>query len=141
MKGISCLDSAIAVSPASRDSCIRLALNYFVKKRQISGVAAEKVEEQYKIICGHPGSVVEKSREECQELCSFLKKLLILSPANADPKRGFSVNRECLVENQLEQSLVAQGQIYDVINVTGGVQNVPITKSLNHAARNVHAHY
>lgn len=161
VKGISCLDPAVAVIPANRDARIRLALNDFVKKRQISGVVADKVEKDFKIVCGRPRfidtmngfsrqhdrlddlwmTVVEESRKECQELCSFLKKVLILSHGNADLERGFSVNRECLIENQMEQSLVAQRQIYDAINVAGGVQNIPITKSLIHAARNAHARY
>lgn len=66
---------------------------------------------------------------------------MIQSHGNADLERGFSVNREYLVENQSEQFLIAQRQIYDALIVARGVQNITITKSLLHSARNAHSRY
>lgn len=74
-------------------------------------------------------------------LKSFVKTLLILSHGNASLQRGFSGNKECLIENLREQSLIAQRQVYDAVSVAGGARNVPITTALVHAARNAHARY
>ncbi|XP_033214510.1 uncharacterized protein LOC117171370 isoform X1 [Belonocnema kinseyi] len=48
-------------------------------------------------------------------LVSFMKKTLILSHGNAFVKRGFSINKELIVENHLSRSLVAQRQVYDAV--------------------------
>lgn len=66
----------------------------------------------------------------------FIKKIVILSHENAALKRGFSINKEFLVENLLEESLVAQRTVYDAINAAGGVTEVKIDKSLILNARN-----
>jgi len=65
-----------------------------------------------------------------KKLLSFLKKVLILSHGNAFVERGFSINKEVIVENQLAKSLVAQRQIYDAIQALGGLNNVIIDKQM-----------
>ena len=54
----------------------------------------------------------------------FVKKLLILSHGNATMERGFSINKECLVVNQMETSLVAQRLVYETVMEVGGIENV-----------------
>gem|GEM_PF-6826146 len=63
-----------------------------------------------------------------KKLLSFLKKVLILSHGNAFVERGFSINKEVIVENQLAKSLVAQRQVYEAIQALGGLNNVIIDK-------------
>ena len=62
--------------------------------------------------------------------------ILILSHGNATVERGFSINAHCLVENQHEQSLVAQRSIYDAIEHAGEVEKMEITFELIHAYKN-----
>lgn len=45
----------------------------------------------------------------------FMKQILVLFQGNADVERGFSINSECLVENLLTPSLVAQRVVFDEI--------------------------
>ncbi|KAJ8896936.1 hypothetical protein PR048_002282 [Dryococelus australis] len=69
-------------------------------------------------------------------LLSFVRKILVLFHANAAVKCSFSINKQCLVENLLEDSLVAQHSIYDVFISAGSVKYVTITKQMMHAFRN-----
>lgn len=48
-----------------------------------------------------------------KEFTSFIKIVFILFPSNSAVERSFSVNKECLVENLTEESLVAQRIVYD----------------------------
>ena len=58
---------------------------------------------------------------------------------NAAVERSFSINKECLVENLLNDSLVAQRVVYDSVSSAGGVAAVPIPKALIRAVRNASA--
>jgi len=68
------------------------------------------------------------STKPCDNFVDFAKLILILSHGNATVERGFSVNTECLIENQHEKSLIAQRRIYDTIKNFGEVENVKIEK-------------
>jgi len=76
-----------------------------------------------------------------KKLLSFLKKVLILSHGNAFVERGFSINKEVIVENQLAKSLVAQKQVYDAIQALGGLNNVIIDKQMILKVRNARSLY
>ncbi|KAK3930264.1 Protein-arginine deiminase type-1 [Frankliniella fusca] len=58
--------------------------------------------------------------ENSELFWNFLKKVLIISHGNADVKRGFSINKEAIVENHLE-SLIAQRQKCGGVQEMGGV--------------------
>ena len=58
---------------------------------------------------------------------------------NAAVERSFSINKECLVENLLNDSLIAQRVVYDSVSSAGGVAAVPIPKALILAVRNASA--
>lgn len=66
----------------------------------------------------------------------FVKMMLILSHGNACLERGFSINKELLVENLTQKSLVAQRMVYDVVTAAGGEHDIVIDKEMIHAARN-----
>ena len=70
------------------------------------------------------------SREEFQQLWKVLRLVFILSHGNARVESGFSVNRDMLVENLKEVSLIAQRQVYDAIKAKGGILNVNITNEM-----------
>ncbi|KAJ8887333.1 hypothetical protein PR048_013548 [Dryococelus australis] len=70
------------------------------------------------------------------DLLNFVKKVLILSHGNASVERGFSVNKELVVENQAQKSLVAQRQVYDGVVTSGGLHDLKVCKKMIHCARN-----
>lgn len=61
---------------------------------------------------------------------NVVKLLLVLSHGQASVERGFSINKELIVENQRERSLVARRLIVDHVRSVGGVTKVEITKEL-----------
>ncbi|KAJ8876963.1 hypothetical protein PR048_021415 [Dryococelus australis] len=75
------------------------------------------------------------------DLLNFVKKVLILSHGNASVERGFSVNKELVVENQAQKSLVAQRQVYDGVVASGGVHDFKVCKMMIHCARNARGLY
>jgi len=64
----------------------------------------------------------------------------LLSPEQASVERGFSVNKELVVENQSEQT-AARRIIKDHIMHVNGVTNVEITRNMVLAARSAIAKY
>lgn len=79
--------------------------------------------------------------EDCEELKPVIKTTLILSHGNANVERGFSVIKQCLVENMEEETLVAHRLIYDTLNSLGGLENLFITRSLITSVRDAHSRY
>lgn len=66
---------------------------------------------------------------------SSIKRVLILSllisHGNANLERGFSVNKEVLIDNMGEETIVAQRVVYDFIQAMGGdISKINITKSM-----------
>lgn len=70
-----------------------------------------------------------------------VQKLLVLSHGQATVERGFSVNKELVVENQQLQSLVARRIIKDHINFVKGVDKVDISDSMIVSVRGARARY
>lgn len=70
-----------------------------------------------------------------------MQKLLVLSHGQATVERGFSVNKELVVENQQLQSLVARRIIKDHINFVKGVDKVDISHSMIVSVRGARARY
>ena len=65
--------------------------------------------------------------------------LLVLSHGQATVERGFSINKEVIVENQHVESLVARRLIKDYIHVVKGVENVDISRSMIVSVRDARA--
>lgn len=59
---------------------------------------------------------------------NILKKILILSHGNAFVERGFSINKEIEIENQINRSIVAQKRVYNAVQAVGGLDRVEINK-------------
>ena len=68
--------------------------------------------------------------QPCEELKKVVKLILILSHGNARVESGFSINKEILAVNLLEQSLVAQRIVFEGILKEGGVLNADINKKM-----------
>jgi hypothetical protein len=69
-------------------------------------------------------------RKEYAVLWSVVEQILILSHGQATVERGFTVNRETIVENLKKRSLVGRRLILDAVRKAGGPTKLPITKEL-----------
>ena len=56
-------------------------------------------------------------------------------------ERGFSVNKEVVVQNLAEQSLIAQRIICDLVKSIGGIANVTCSKELLISATSARQRY
>ena len=61
--------------------------------------------------------------------------ILNLFHGNASLEHGFSVNKEILVGNLVQESLLVQRRLYDAISNLGGIEKVSVTKSMIHASK------
>ena len=71
----------------------------------------------------------------------MIKIVLVLSHGNAVVESGFSINSDVLVENLKEESGVAQRQVFDGIQSSGGISEVVITPSMMSYVRSSHSRY
>lgn len=69
-------------------------------------------------------------RRDMDALWCVIRKVLILSHGNASVESGFSINKNLMVQNLEERSLIAQRLVYDTIKLHGGPLKVPITKEV-----------
>lgn len=75
-------------------------------------------------------------------LWKVIKMVLILSHGNAAVESGFSVNKELIVENMEEETIVAQRIVFDAIRVAGmDVTKVDISKKMIGCVRQSHSAY
>lgn len=74
--------------------------------------------------------------ERSQNLFNFLELVLILSHGQEFIERGFPINKECIIENQLPKSLVAQRQVYDGIRTAGGIDRLEVDMTMILSYRN-----
>jgi len=70
------------------------------------------------------------TKADLKELWKVVKLLLTLSHRQVTVERGFSSNKEVMVENLAQHSLVAQRVICDHVRSVGGVLNVAFSKEL-----------
>jgi hypothetical protein len=154
-RSITCLDPLICVNEKLMTLRTKAALEKLVDLRRISGSTADKISREFHSLVGFPhvkeacaSFDMSKTRIDrfwmdmiggrrgFDNLKFFIRLVCILFHGNADLERGFSVNRECLVDNLKEESLVALRTIYDAVLAQGGIEEVTIDKSLILAARN-----
>jgi len=64
------------------------------------------------------------------ELFPVIRSVLILSHRIVAVESGFSINKDFIVENLQEDSLVVQRTIYDAVKACGGMAAVDITKAM-----------
>ena len=68
------------------------------------------------------------SYKDCWEIFKFV---FTLSHGQASIEKGFSINKELLVENLQEESIVCQRMVYDHVNCSGkSITEVPMTNAL-----------
>ena len=159
-KEISCFDPVVATKSSLRSARLNKALNIAVENNLVSGFQADNIKRLYITVCNQSlfdetmsnfstqnhrlddlWLEVIPASDDYKDLRLFLKIILILSHGNAFSESGFSINKEILVENLTEESLIGQRRVYDAIQYHGGVENIEINKSLIHAVRNSHDRY
>lgn len=149
---------------ASPDVCkkrLDLCLEHLVAKNHLSGTVADKVKQEFQVLVNLSTTkaaadqyrrqdsrldefwldVITRAPSEMPNLINFVKKMLILSHGNATLERGFSINKECMVVNQIETSLIAQRTVYDAVVEAGGIPKVEINKAMIHYAKNAYGRY
>lgn len=156
--GATCLDPQVMLNATTSVSRINTALEVFTEKNRMEPSVADIVKREYIQLCKHENvqQLLKTFRPEEDRLDeffsnvfamvnhdtplkTFVHQLLILFHGNAAVERSFSINKECLVENLHNDSLIAQRVLYDAVWAAGGVASVPITKALIHSARNASA--
>src|SRR5215467_10459157 len=106
-------------------STIRVFIVIFTEHSFISSKKAEKVQKEFKELCSVVDAcsemkkfkrkrecldhfwlnLIKKYLEDADSLSEVVKIVLILSHGNAHVERGFSVNKECIVDNLKEETL------------------------------------
>lgn len=69
-------------------------------------------------------------KEEFKDLWTVVRIVMTLSHGNASPESGFSINKDILVENMQETSLVALRTIYDAVKSQGGPLSEKVTPEM-----------
>ncbi|CAN7939964.1 unnamed protein product, partial [Ixodes hexagonus] len=135
-RGLSCLDPACALIPELGERRLSDALEVLTEHQWMTRAEADRALRPYKHVCSLASmQAALKSFDRSthrldalwagvcgsnKDLFTFAKMILSLSHGNASVERGFSINKDCLVENQKEQSLVAQRIVYDAVSLAGG---------------------
>lgn len=157
VKGGSCLSPEVMQSSILRNSRVTIALEEFVSKKHMTPSTADIVKREYFKFCEYSEKQLKQFNPKKDKLDHFLmnllqsanhdfikfvQKLLCMFHGNAAVERGFSVNKEVLVENLEEDTVVAERSVYNAIQSLGGLLNsekqlnVDITKSMILAVKN-----
>lgn len=158
VKGVTCLDPQVMLKQSLRQSRVSTALEVFVEKKWITPSIADTVKRDYEALCEKKDvrtmlEAFKRDKQRLDELFhtildlssgsgalkTFVCQILTLFHGNAAVERRFSINKECLVENLLEESLIGQRVVYDAVSSAGGVEAVDIPKAMIHAVRNASA--
>lgn len=157
VKGASSLSPLVMTNGSKREERIQCLLTKFVQNSLIEGSVADKIKREYLELCEDRAvtdylknfKMIEARLDEfllkidnfhplSKDLQDFFKMVFVLFSSNAEVERGFSVNKECLVENLLNDSLIAQRLVYDHVKneCQLDVKNLKITNSLRQYFKN-----
>lgn len=152
VKGATCLNPEIMLSDDLRRSRVTTALNVLISKNWLVPSTADLISRAYFEVC-ESSKVKQMLTRFCRDtdrlvfhhifgeikpdpaFQKFVQHILCLFHGNAAVERSFSLNKECLIENLLEDSLKAQRIVYDAVSDAGGIMNVNITKKLIQSVR------
>lgn len=161
VKAITCLDPAIVMNKKTAERRITSCLEILVQSERLSASQSERVKSEFVKVISNQSVVqmckkFDRAKERLDDfwmkilkidsskndnLSVFVRKVLICFHGNADPERGFSINGECVVENQKERSLIAQRMIYAALEAAGGIESIEITKPMINAVLLSHSRY
>ena len=161
--GSACLDPDIMLHDevAVKLRLISKALEVLVEHNRMTGAEADKAKSHYQSLCSRPSTQTDlkkfqqgdrldaflmglcRSQQSNDEFVKFVQTILCLSHGQASVERGFSINKSLLVENMVEQSLIAQRILKDHVRAKhdGDFFKVDITKPLILSVRNAASRY
>lgn len=137
-------------SEVLRNSRINIALEAMVSKKQISPSAADCLKRNYVQFCQKPEvekaaksfdkrvqkldnfifNLASECRMDNKDLRVFFQKIVVMFHGNAAVERRFSVNREYLVENLSEDSIIPQRCVDHAVSAVGEVKDDVISKAV-----------
>lgn len=158
VRGASCLSPEVMMNSTLRNQRVTAALEVLVEHKQLACEAADLAKREYLHLLDKQSiqeqlknfnrnndqldhflyQLLDKEKVS-KAFINFVQKILVLFHSNAAVERSFSVNKQCLVENLLQDSLVAQRSVYDAVISAGSVQDITITKQMIHSFRNASA--
>ncbi|GBL84560.1 hypothetical protein AVEN_99516-1 [Araneus ventricosus] len=156
VKALTCFDPSIAANDNCRKLRIRKLLTTLEEHRHISSLLADQAEKQFHLICSESALQEELKAFSCHTqrvdqfwshlfkrytntdaIQSVMEMVMIFFHGNSNVERGFSVNKECVVDNMKEETLIAQRLVYDGVMDHGkDIGNMDISKSLIHSYKN-----
>lgn len=141
--GASCINPSIMTNEYLRELRAKVAIEEFVATNQISPADGDKTLREYVSFCSNDlikekaekfkwkkdrldlffSNVFQKVEDVGKHVAYFIKMILVCFHGNAAVERSFSFNKNFLVENLTEKSLVAQRRLHDHINNLSGKQS------------------
>lgn len=160
-RGLACLSPELMnTAPDASKKLFRRVLLTLVQKKRLNEGICDKVEREYAALVdgaaeAGKGDAFRDFSFSTQRLDEFLqekmkmyptawsvvRELLLLSHGQATVERGFSYNKQVVVENQDEGSLIARRLVKDHITSAGGSRNVIINKEMVAYARSSYQRY
>ena len=158
VRGFSFLDPSLF----GKQLCIsrlNLCLQECVSEMWLSGLEADEAKKQFMLLTCDSRIIdkalqfnrttdrldefwllILKEKPAARALDTFIRKILTLSHGQASIERGFSINKDAIVENQKESSLIAQRLVYDSIKNVN-LEEMEVSKKLIWNARNAHRYW
>lgn len=155
VKGASCLTPEIMLDSKKNESRIKVILQQFVEYNILEAEVADSVKRDYLSICNdhliirylktyRNGDELDKFLFEMNEIHSlsrdlveFIKIVCVLFHGQAAVERSFSENKEFLVANLTEESLIAQRHIFNHMKALKfDFQKLDITASMIQYVKN-----
>jgi hypothetical protein len=158
--GALCLSPEVMGNKVVQMKRLESILKEFVNSKQITPIGADVIKKNYIEFCSSPLTISKvetfnwrKERLDTfifdiinagdfdfpeNHFITFIQKVLLLFHGNADVERSFSINKECVIENLTEESLIAQRCTYSALH-QNDLKTFEVTKSLIQYAKNASA--
>ena len=157
-RSVSCLDPRfIAESPDACKTLLTRMLKSLVDAKRLLASVCDEILQEFEhfmqsvatseLLQFKPGQdrldifLHDKMCTPYPRLWMAVRMALLLSHGQATIERGFSVNKEVIVENQQTKSLIARRLIKDHIIQAGGILQVNITKQMMISVRSARSRY
>jgi hypothetical protein len=157
-RSVSCLDPHfIAESPDACKTLLTRMLKSLVNAKRLQASVCDDILQEFEhfmqsvltseLLQFKPGQdrldiyLHDKMCTPYPRLWMAVRMALLLSHGQATIERGFSVNKEVIVENQQTKSLIARRLIKDHIIQAGGILQVNITKKMMISVRSARSRY
>ena len=159
IRGASCFSPNVMQMESTAKKNADIALRYLVDKKLLNAIEADRIKRDYSLFISSKNVKrklkdfdIKKDRLDSffleifskekvsDDLEKFLKIILVTFHGNASVERSFSYNKDFLVENLQEDSLIAQRSVHGAVQEVNGVKNLAITpemrKAFSNASRN-----